>query len=349
VSGWITAKTFIHLELMAARYYRDIADDCDYLHGDQDGQEIIDLGACNLSVAEGIGAQERFGRLELGAMPDTAAGLVVFAGYKATSTSTGDASTLIFSLRDPNTSTIEDLASIGFIKAASLAGRGALEINTYSGGSARSPVSMRIDHHRRIGIGVSSPAYTVDVEGDCNATDGYEGLSTWGEIAPGTAYHKGDAEVTGHWKGTVGTGTAPLQASTGAPLNRNLNADNLQGAGWPGAGTSSTGTATVSSRDPTEYTIASVTAPSSGLWEITGEATLAPASGDLGAKFYVKTTGGDRWVDCSCGTASEKTQVMAVSEYQATNGETLYFKIKKTSGTGSSTATGSIRIHKVSP
>lgn len=344
--SYVAARTFVAGELMAARYYRDAAADGDYLLGRETDQAEIDISDDSMSVAGTIGATEDFDALELVALPDDTAGIVAFAGYKASIPAASDAVDIILGLYDSSGPTTEPLARLRFSKAASILGRGQVEFNVYSSGSVLSPAAMVFSYERLTGVFVSNPAYGVDVDGDFNA-EGYVGLTTWGENPSGTAYHSGgDAEITGQWISTATTGTVPVQVPVGSPTCRNLNADNMAGKTWGGAALTDTGTANVSSID-TSYEIASVTTSDAGLYEIAGEATATMDSSDAGAKFEFWVTGADAWTAMSDATSGGLSHGCAFSMVTATAAQTLYFYVRKNGGSGTTSVAGSMIAQRI--
>lgn len=348
--AWITEKTFTDLEVMAARYHNDFRDDMEYMKGIQASQEVIQLADdATLSVADAVISPETEDALTLKAICSVfTSGYFSFGAYIGGGPASGDAVDLRFGLYDATGPTTEDLARIRIKKSASTAGRGSISLSTASGGSFPGTDPVTIHHTRRITINNgSSSSYALDITGDLNATD-YEGLTVWGENPAGTAYNNGDAQITNQWISTVATGTAPLRADSGADTCKNLNADLLSGVGWPGAPVSGTGTPTVTTPN-TEYTAASCTAGGAGVYLVVGEVTVTIASGDEACKFLAQATGAPRWTEAAESTLTGAVQLASTSFYTATAGETLYLKIKKSAGTGSSTTTGSIKATLVTP
>lgn len=348
--AWITEKTFVDGEVMAARYKNDFVGDLEYLKGDQAGQEVIELADdATLSVADAVISPETEDALTLKALCSLfTTGYHSFGAYIGGGPASGDAVDLRFGFYDATGPTTEDLARIRFKKSASTAGRGSISISAASGGSFPGTDPVTIHHTRRISINNgSSPSYALDITGDLNAQD-YEGLTVWGENPAGTAYNNGDAQVTNQWISTVATGTAPLRADSGADTCKNLNADLLSGVGWPGAPSSGTATPTVTT-PLTEYTAASCAAGGAGVYFITGEVTVTIASGDEACKFLAQVTGATRWTEAAESTLTGAIQLAPSGFYTATAGETLYLKVKKAAGSGSSTTTGSITATLVTP
>lgn len=342
---WLTEHDFVDGKVMAARYHNDFADDLDYLKGEQEGQTLIELEA-DLQVAEDIGAQETEERFRLEWIPLSFAGALRFAGYHASALSSGDAVTLLFSLRNPSSGAVEDLARIQLKKSASIAGRGQVVLNVANAGAFLGSPSLTLFHTRRLGIlDGSSSSYAVNLAGDCNA-DGYEGLTAWGESPAGTAYHQGDAQITGQWISTVSAPTAPLKCSAGSALCKNLNADLLAGLSWHGAPLTNTGSTTVTTKE-VEYTICSVTTASAGLYLILAEVTVTVDTNDAAARFFAKATGAPVWSTRSDSVATGQINISSFGFYQATSSETLSWIAQKGGGTGSSAAAGSILAMKV--
>ena len=122
---WITPKTFVDGEVMAAQYHNDWVDDLDYLKGAQTAQEEVELEAA-LSLAGDVTSRAENEFLELRARQFLLSSTFSFAGYHASALTSGDAVDLRFSLREPG-GTIEDLAVIRFRKAASITGRGGID------------------------------------------------------------------------------------------------------------------------------------------------------------------------------------------------------------------------------
>jgi hypothetical protein len=99
----------------------------------------------------------------------------------------------------------------------------------------------------------------------------------------------------------------------------------------------------------TEYTAASCTAGGAGVYFIAGEVTVTIASGDEACKFQAQVTGATRWTEAAESTLTGAVQLASSGFYTASAGETLYLKVKKAAGSGSSTTTGSIKATLVTP
>ena len=340
---WTTPKTFVDGEVMAAQYHNDWVDEGDYLKGAQDGQVEVELESA-LSLAGDVTSRAENEFLELRARQSLLSSDFSFAGYNASALTSGDAVDLRFALRQPD-GTIEDLAVIRFRKAASITGRGGIDFIAASGGSFGTP-QLRLHPQSRASINSgSTPVETVEIVGDVNAT-GYENLQVWSDES-GDAYHNGDAIITEQFISTAASG-APLKAEAGSPTNANLNAEFLQGEGWPSATYSGTGSDTVDTPS-LAYPVASITTGAAGLYFLIGECTVTVDSGDEDAVFTLASWG-DAGVDyCSGRVVSEQIHLSVFGFYDAGSSETIELFCIKDSGSGMSPAAGSIVGYRIGP
>jgi len=341
--SWIVPKTFVDGEVMAAQYHNDWVDDLDYLKGAQTAQEEVELEAA-LSLAGDVTSRAENEFLELRARQFLLSSTFSFAGYHASALTSGDAVDLRFSLREPG-GTIEDLAVIRFRKSASISGRGGIDFIAASGGAFGTP-QMRLHPQSRISINSgSSPVEVIEVTGDVNAT-GYENLQIWSEEG-GDAYHNGDAIITEQYISTAVSG-APLKAEENSPTCENLNAEFLQGEGWPSATYSGTGSDTIDTA-ATDYTVASFTAGAAGLYFLVGECTVTVDTNDDGAVFSLEAPGAPAPDSCSGRVVTEQIALASCGFYEASNAETITLICSKDSGTGTSAAAGSLVGYRIGP
>jgi len=339
--SWIVPKTFVDGEVMAAQYHNDWVDDLDYLKGAQTAQEEVELEAA-LSLAGDVASRATNEFLELRARQFLLSSTFSFAGYHASALTSGDAVDLRFSLRQPD-GTIEDLSVIRFRKAAAITGRGGIDFIAASGGSFGTP-QMRLHPQSRISINSgSTPVEAVEIVGDVNAT-GYENLQIWSEEG-GDAYHNGDAIITEQYISTAVSG-APLKAEANSPTCENLNAEFLQGEGWPSATYSGTGSDTIDTA-ATDYTVASFTAGDAGLYFLMGECTVTVDTNDDGAVFSAEVEGFVLPDTATGRVVTEQIHLSSCGFYTAGAAETVTLVASKDSGTGTSTAAGSIIAYKI--
>lgn len=342
--AWITPHTWVTGDFVTSADFDDVRDELLYLKGAEAAQVEIELD-CDMSTAVGLGVPSTETYAYLNKFYTSATpGEFTFLAQHATTVNDPDFCALIFGFREP-AGAIELYSRIR-ARYGGAVGKGDLSFEARTGAAWDTYPAMTCAI-RRVALGMSAANYTLDVDGDCNAT-GYEGLAIWNQSPVGTASHSGNAIVTSQWLSTLATGTAPIVGQAGAPMCPNLNADNLSGTTWASASLSDTGTDTIATAN-TPYTLCTVTTTRAGLHLIMGEASIIVHASDVGTTYAAVLTngiGGEVFSGVAptakAKTSGDQVTLSTVALYVATASESLNFEVSKNSKAGSSTVGGSM-------
>lgn len=343
--GWDTPHDWVLLELVTARRFQEMQDELDYLKGSQSGQVEIELDA-PVVVPHVIGSDD-VDALTLRDQFISGIGtdflLVSEDDTPARAITDGDKTDIYFRLQN-NTGSTDEL--LGLLRFKRVSGDGEVSFWTASAGTLNSdPVLLLDGNSSKVAVNTGTVGSDdVEIDGDLNAEDGFVGLALWAEQPAGTALWEGDAEVTGTWKSTVATGTAPIQASSTFVVT-NLNADSMAGKTWATGGLTDTGSPTIA-LSAHNYTGATVTATETSLYIVIGEASVTVAAGDVGALFTATITGGAGTARFRPRDSGRVYQLSVSGIYSATAAVDMVLILRKDSGSGSSTTTCSITAYR---
>lgn len=343
-----TPRDWTDDELVAARYFTDMRAALAERRGmgdpddAEDVQATIDHSGLPL-LAPSFGVHGSARSLPIRHEHTGSGSTFALVGLKSGALANGDRVELHWLIRN-GSGTVETLALVRFEREGS--GAGKIEIYPYSGGSIAAAPALTVRTSGLVGAaGEDAPGYSFDVGGTVNAEE-WEGVDLWPESPAGTVTNAfGHIEVSHQLESTASTGTAPFAAGTAATV-ANLNADLLSGVSWLDDQASDTGSATLSTAGVDEP-IASVTASDAGLYLVAGEVEVTVASGDTSARFSIAMTGAAAQPDAKAAATGEKIQLAAVSMYVATAGATISLTARKSAGSGSSAAAGSLEAYRI--